>query len=425
MGFAMHRKLDPIRGALPIAALLVFATAVAGQGGDGGTPAKPAASPRPFADASLATFRGDLLDFAFKAVSKMPLDPHVKNRSRAQEAVVETCLDLDLPARALRYSEQIEGWRRGKCQADVAFYGAQHDQTADVPRLLAQALEIADREATSEDAQDWERDRVKVAVAKTHVWLGHVAEAAKLEAHTEVFESSKVEAVRAMVIDPAAFEEEYRSLCAVLATGAFDPMQSALESCAQLFNRFYDDAEKRGRLEEKIKSSWSKLPTQIRIGLSQELGEFALRHGDREKALALAQETRALVDGSNWAANDHLPMIARVAELRFRAGDAKTARAEIEAALARYDEERTKIVDIYRAGTLRPLAEACQTIGEAAAALAVYKRCAEEGVVNPNSRPRADDFAATCCSMARRGVEPDAELRARLVEIEGKLGDPW
>ena len=425
MDSAMHSLLDPIRRALPVAALLVLATALAAQGGDGGTPAKPAASRRPFADASLANDRGDLLDLAFKAVSRMPLDPHVKNRSRAQESVVEACLELDLPVRALRYAGQIEGWRRGKCCADVAFYGAQHDQTAEVPQLLQQALEIAEREATSEDAQDWQRDRVRVTVAKTHVWLGHLADAAKLAVHTEVFEGGKVEAVRAMVLDPAMFEEEFKSLCAVLATGAFDPMQSALESCAQLFNRFYDDAEKRARLEEKIKSSWSKLPSQIRIDLSLELGDFALRHGDKERALALAQETRALVDGSKWEPNDHLPMVARVAELRFRAGDAKRARAEIEAALARYDEERTKIVDIYRAGTLRPLAEACQTIGEGAAALAVYKRCIEEGVANPNSRPRADDFAATCCSMAKRGVEPDAELRARLVEIEGKLGDPW
>jgi hypothetical protein len=422
----MHPYSKSIRAALPIAALLGgLVQSGAAQGGDGGGPAKPAATARPFADAPLATYRGDLLDHAFLAVSRMPLDPHVKNRSRAQESVVEASLELDLPARALRYAERIVGWRRGKCLADVAFYGAQHEQTADVPRLLALALEIAQQESNGDDAQDWQRDRVKVTVAKTHVWLGHADDAAKLQAGTEVFESGKVEAVRAMLIDAAAFEEEFKSLCAVLATGAFDPMQSALETCAQLFNRFYDDAEKRSRLEEKMKSSWSKLPGQIRIDLSMELAGFALRHGDQAKALALADETRVLIDASKWSPNDHLPMIARLAELRFRAGDGKTARAEIDAALARYDAERAAIVDIYRASTLRPLAEACQTLGDATRALAVYKRCVEEGVVNPNSRPRADDFAATCCSMARRGVEPDAALWSRLVEIEGKLGDPW
>lgn len=422
----MHSYSKSIRAALPIALLLGgLVAAPAAQNGDGGTAAKPAATARPFADATLATYRGDLLDHAFLAVSRMPTDPHVKNRSRAQESVVEASLELDLPARALRYADRIAGWRRGKCLADIAFYGAQHDQTADVPRLLAQALEVAQQESNGDDAQDWQRDRVKVTVAKTQVWLGHADDAAKLQANTEVFESGKVEAVRAMLIDASAFEEEFKSLSGVLASGAFDPMKSALETCAQLFNRFYDDAEKRGRLEEKMKSSWTKLPSQIRIDLSMELAGFALHHDDKSKALALIDETRGLIDASKWAPNDHLPMIARLAELRFRAGDERTARAEVDAALARYDAERGPIVDIYRAGTLRPLAEACQTLGDRERALAVYKRCVEEGVVNPNSRPRADDYAATCCSMALRGVEPDAALWSRLVEVEGKLGDPW
>jgi hypothetical protein len=64
-------------------------------------------------------------------------------------------------------------------------------------------------------------------------------------------------------------------------------------------------------------------------------------------------------------------------------------------------------------------------MGDGAAAVAVYKRCVEEGVANPNSRPRADDLAATCCSMALHGVEPDAALWSRLIQVEGKLGDPW
>jgi hypothetical protein len=349
----------------------------------------------------------------------------VKNRSRAQEAVVATCLELDLPARALRYLERIDDWRRGKCYADLAFWAAQHEETAEVPRYLELALQIAEQEAKNEDAQDWQRDRIKVTVAKTHVWLGHAAEAARLQQNTEAFESGKVEAVKAMVIDDAGFEEEWNSLTAVLAAGSFDPSQSALETCAQLFNRFYGDTEKQNRLEERIKGSWSKLPTQIRVDLALELGGFALRHQDPAKALALADETRALIDGSKWEPNDHLPMVARLAELRFRAGDEKCARAELAAALARYDAERDRIVDIYRAGTLRPLAEATQTMGGKAEALALYKRCVEEGIANPNSRPRADDLAATCCSMARHGVEPDTALWSRLMEIEGRLGDPW
>jgi len=390
-------------------------------------PVAPPAAPAKggLADRPLPTWRGDLLDAAFKSVSAMPQNPHRKNRSRAQESVVTTCLELDQPVRALRCLERIDDWRRGKCYADLAFWAAQHEATAEVPRLLELALQIAEQEAKNEDVQEWQRDRIKVTVAKTHVWLGHAAEAAELQQDTEVFESGKVEAVKAMVIADGAFDEEFKSLSAVLAAGSFDPSQSALETCAQLFNRFYGDAERRNRLEERIKGSWSKLPTQIRVDLALELGGFALRHKDPAKALALADETRALIDGSKWEPNDHLPMVARLAELRFRAGDEKSAHAGLAAALARYDAERDRIVDIYRAGTLRPLAEATQAMGGKAEALALYKRCVEEGIANPNSRPRADDLAATCCSMARHGVEPDTALWSRLMEIEGRLGDPW
>lgn len=64
-------------------------------------------------------------------------------------------------------------------------------------------------------------------------------------------------------------------------------------------------------------------------------------------------------------------------------------------------------------------------MGDTAAALAVYKRAVEEGVHNPNSRPRAEDLSATCCSMALHGVEPDGSLWARMEDIRGRLGDPW
>jgi hypothetical protein len=379
----------------------------------------------PLTDQPLATFRGDLLDAAFKAVSAIPHDPHAKNRSRGQEAVVAACLELDQPRRALRYVEQIDDWRRGKGYADLAFYGAVHGQTEEVARHLELALQIADRTALDEDAQEWQRDRIRVTVAKTQVWLGHADEAAKLAKGAVEFESGKVEAVKAMVIEADAFEAEFAALSQVLETGAFDPVQSALETCAQLFQRFYDDAERRARIEAKMKSSWSKLPSKIRIDLTLELAGFALRRKDPAKALEFAKEARALIDGSKWRPDDHVPMVARLAELRWRAGEEQAAHIEADAALASYDAERERIVDIYRAGTLRPLAEAFQTMGDGAAALALYKRCVEEGVVNPNSRPRADDLSATCCSMALRGVPPDAALWSRLTEVAGKLGNPW
>jgi hypothetical protein len=61
-------------------------------------------------------------------------------------------------------------------------------------------------------------------------------------------------------------------------------------------------------------------------------------------------------------------------------------------------------------------------MGETGAALAAYRTAIEEGVENPNSRPRAEDLCATLCSMATSGVDPDADLKARLHQISADWG---
>ena len=73
---------------------------------------------------------------AFAAASAMPLNPHIKNRSRAQEVVVAACLELDQPQRAQRYIEQIANWRRGAGYADLAFHQAQQGRIDQVEPQL-------------------------------------------------------------------------------------------------------------------------------------------------------------------------------------------------------------------------------------------------------------------------------------------------
>ena len=86
---------------------------------------------------------------------------------------------------------------------------------------------------------------------------------------------------------------------------------------------------------------------------------------------------------------------------------------------------RVEIESLWRARTLRPLAEAYQSMGDGAMALALYKRVVADGAENPNARPRAEDLIATCCSMAVHGIQPDETLRARILEIERGLAPPW
>ena len=238
-------------------------------------------------------------------------------------------------------------------------------------------------------------------------------------------ESGKVARVKATLSDKNSFTEQIKALDALIGSGHVDIIKNALDAYAALFDRFYDDAERRSQVEEKIKSGLGSLPVLFRINLLLTLAKSALHHADPGQALQLVNEAQTTTDGHQWPPRYGIPLKARLAALRSRAGDTQQARTDADAALVLYDAVRHQMVDIDRAGALRPLAETYQLMGDTAAALVLYKRVVEEGVQNPNSRPHAEELSATCRSMALYGVEPDAPLWAHMRQIRKGLGPPW
>lgn len=372
----------------------------------------------PPATVATATFQGELLDVAFDTASAIPVDPHVKDRSRAQEAVVAAWLTLDQPQEALRCANGIDNWRRGAAYADIAFHQAGRARMETVEPLLDLAAAI------SETTEDWRRDRVRVKIAMVDVLLGREERAAELEADVVASEIGKTDAVRASIATDEAFDQRMDAIDAAVANGNFDLIRNALDAGVRLFARFYDD-DRRSHAEAKIKSSWRKLPVTIRIELLMDLAGAALQADDRPKALELVNEAGAIMDGSRWMAEHRVPLAARLAGLRGRAGDIEGARRDAAAALALFDAGRQTIPNFARAGALRPVAEAYQAMGDPESALAVYRRAIEEGATNENARPRGLDLSATCGSMAIAAVEPDPALWARIREIHDRLGAPW
>jgi len=383
---------------------------------------------------AIAAWRGELLDLAFEAASAFPLNPHVKNRSRAQADAVTAALAVDQPDRAVRYAEGIANWRRGEAYADIAFHQADHGRLGRVQEFLDLAQRIADEgvaaDANSpsdavETSQEWRRDRVRAQIARTYLRLGQDARADTAASGAIDSETAPIHAERARGVDAANFDAHMTSLDALVATGSFDPLRSALDAYAELFSTFYGDAERRRVIEEKIPLAWAKLPIQVRLETQEKLVGKALEHGDEAKALELVDAASVMLDSTNWNAEANVPLRARLAGLRARAGDVVRAREEADAALVAYDREREQIVNIYRASVLRPLAQAYHEIGDSEKARAVYFKALDEGVLNPNSRPRADDLVATICSMVTTNVEPDVTMRTRIGEIRSKLGAPW
>ncbi len=379
--------------------------------------------PCPLTDKPLTSFQDELLNLAFDTATAIPVNPHGYDRSRAQQKVIDTSFELDQPQRAIGYIEKIADWRRGESYGDFAIYSLRHSCSDGIQQYLDRAQKISDQE------EDWQRDRIRVKIAQTHVLLGETEKANSFEKGVvEASESGKVIGVKAMIADEESFDKQIKGFDELIASGNFDIMKNALDSSTELFNRFYDDVKKRSLIEAKIKTSMkkAKMPVSIQTELFIKLTESALNHKDQAQALLLVSEAQLLIDTAQWrTAEFKIPFVAKLAGLRFLAGDEQKAKADADALLKFYDSESNKIVNIYRAGVLRPIAEAYQSMSDTKSALAVYKKALEAGVENPNSRPRAEDLSATCISLALHRVQPDDELWNRIQQIKQGLGDPW
>lgn len=379
----------------------------------------PSALPRSVSDTALASFQSGLLDLAFDIATSIPIDPHIKDRSRAQEIVVAVCLQLNQPTRAAAYTEQIENWRRGMCYADLAFYYGKRGDRETAQYFLNRA------ESASNLTDEWRKDRIRVRIGQTYLVLGEAGKADGYEKGVVDSERGILAGVRAMVCSDDSFDARMKELDELIASGQYDILANALKSCAQLFHRFYTDPKRRAIVEEKIEQSWNPLPIIVRIELLMEMAEFALDRSDPPKALALIDKAQAIVDRCEWPLEHRISLLAKLAVYRFRAGDPQKARLDIGHARSLLTEQSNSIVDIYRAGAFRSIAQAYQVIGDGQTSLSLYKQAVDEGVTNPNSRPRAEDLSATCASMAQYAVEPDSQLWTRIHQIREELGQPW
>ncbi len=370
-------------------------------------------------DGQLADFQNKLIELAFDTACAIPVEPHLRDRSKTQEAVVDVCIKLEQPVLALGMVEKINDWRQGFCYGKIAYYYAQKGDNEKVSNYLKLAAEHEETEG------DWRRDRIRVIIAQTRILQGQVTNVKEFETDLTESESGKIANTQAMLCDDESFDEQVAVLDGYIATGVYDIIRNALDAYSQLFNRFYNDTDKRTAVEDRIKASWAALPIFVRVELMLNLAGYAIEHKDNVKAVSLVNDAQEILDAYTLRPEHRVEMIAKLIKVRFKAGDVEKAHKDADSAFEYFDIECEKIVNIYRCQALVGLAEAYQLMGETQKSLSVYKRCVEEGVDNPNSRPRAEDLSAVCRSMALYGAEPDEALWARLEQIRDGLGQPW
>lgn len=381
------------------------------------------ATSKPLQDQPIAQSRRELLQLAFEAVSAMPTKPHAKNRSRAQETVVGACLQLDQPKLAQEFAERIDDWRRGTCLADLALYCLDHGRIDAVNELLAAADVLA--EQAKSDTQSWRRDRIRARIGQANLRLGKHQQARDYVAGVAPADLGAFDGTAARLADPADFAGQVKAIDTVIAAGNFEPIRNALQVCVDLYDRYHDDEDRRVQVESRALDGYDRLPIAVRLDLIAQMTKSALQKKDVESARRFLDRADKLFEHPAMPTEDELAARARFASLRGKAGQAEQGRKAAAAAVARFYSERDRIVDIDRGIALRPLAAAFAELGDKAEATRVFLAAIEDGLHNPNSRPRSEDLAGICVTMAVCGYEPDAELRARLEQIKKGLGNPW
>ncbi len=366
-----------------------------------------------------------LLDLAFRVASSVPVEPHVKSRSRAQESVLVACHELGLHTKALELAPRIDNWRRGVAHADLAVHLAKSGSGADARHHASLALAIGEDLVKSPSGQEWRRDRIRAKVGCAMLLLGDATKSAEVTQGLAESELAELFATRAGACgdgDLAALES---AIPRMVETGNLDVARAGMVAAAVLVDRFHDDSVRREQYLRFLGEQRAKVPAAVWFEIQLRLVTDALQRGDRGRALVLLDGAAGTLASNRWLDEDRIAGLGRMAVLRARCGDLAAARSGAAFAMREYDAHEAAIVDIWRAKALRPVAEALVSCGDLAEAAACYRRAVDVGTRNPNSRPRAEDLVATCLSMALCGYEPDNELMQRMEAVAGGLGAPW
>jgi tetratricopeptide (TPR) repeat protein len=378
----------------------------------------------------LAPWRLELLADAFAIATSIPEDPHERDKAKAQEWCAAAALTLDQVDIATQYAEAMGTWRQATMLADIGGWHAQRGNAAEMERFAERALALAPLQ------RDWQQERIRVHAARAYARAGRDTRAAALSAGVGEAEQGKVEAVVASRggdtptlpddgVRAPTFDEQMVQVDEWIMTLNFDLTRNAADVCIALYAGCQDSAERCARVERSVTAANSKLPPDIRIGNLLALARIAASAGQMDRAKPLVSAAEDVLNSGTWVPEDEIVQVAAIALGKHGVGQSDEARTDLAQALALFDERRDTIIDIFRAAPLRAVAVAQAKMGDRAEALKTFRRAVEEGAVNPNARPRAEDLTETCVAMVLQDVDPGDEGRARIREIRDGLKDPW
>lgn len=366
-----------------------------------------------------------LLAMASEAVRRMPDLPHLKTKSRLQEQVALQALDLGKLAIAEAEVEAIGNWRRSLGYAYLALGAANSGQEQRAQELLALAGEGEILEG-QDQAQGWRRERILATMALTYVVLGDQAQASQVSADVAPAESRRLDLRRTKGLSLEECSKYLIEVRAIAKVGEFEQLRTSLLACVSLYGEHFAQVEMREQLAAAVRDAWHVMPVAFRVELLLGMALAAKEHGDVKAGSSLLAEVDEILGAHEWSQPQlFLPLLAEVAAARFAMGDGPRALQLVAQGQAAFQADVGRVANIYHARAMRPLAEVLVKMGETKRALAVFETVLDLGQANPNSRPRAEDFVATCCALADSGLVPSDALWSKLEKIKAGLGAPW
>lgn len=365
------------------------------------------------------------LDIGFAAASKMPSQPHGRTRARLRADIAESALEVGALDACESYLAAVEGWRKPFVTARLAEALAARGNAARAGTKLSEAVAALAPESAALFTQDWQRDRVRAQVARALIVSGKAEAAASYLKDLVPSEASRTLPLEASRTSPANFRAMMAAIDGCLATNDFDRMQFGVEALLSFPTSVMTDSAMFDAVESKCVATVSKFPVEFRAQALTRLAGRALELNEPVRARRLLDAAEASVAAAAMLPEDGLPVRARAVALRHAAGDKEAALVAFSALESEFAARRDRIVDIRRAGVVRAFAEAAWRMDRKSRAAELWLRALEEGNTNPNSRPRAEDLAATCRSIVSVGAVPDAAFLARADALLQGLGDPW
>jgi tetratricopeptide (TPR) repeat protein len=360
-----------------------------------------------------------LVAVADQVAGTIPVNPHARDRAMMQEEAVKGWIALGDLERAEVGMRRIGDWRRGEATALVAQARASRGEIDAARSLAAEARELAGRE------EDWRRDRIGAEVARTLAMTGDLGQIDGLVDPAAAAEAGNVAAAVTAVVPAERLEAQAKVFDDAIATGAFELVRGGLDGYLAIIRRADCDDAWRARATKALDGALPGLPYDLRVLYLVTLADALTARGRNDEARAALDRADGEIAAAGFLAEDIVPIGAPVAVARTRLGDRDAARAALRSLRATFENRREEVVNLRRATSWRALASAFMGLGDRADAEACFAAALEDGALNPNARPRAEDLCLTLLSMARCGFAPTDSMDRRIDAIRAGLADPW